>query len=177
MPLNAAASSLADSPSTMKLLDRLRWLPTEIPTPGTAEVSGKTCVPPPTLVSETPGTSNARSRKFRPFIGRFLTSAWDTVPAIWVRAASSTVPSPVTVTLVSIDPTGKDTVSSYRASDRHRQRAPGVGESLCPEGDLVRTDAQIREAESAVRVGHDRGDEIRIGLTGGDIGSNDDGPL
>ena len=59
----------------MKLFERLRWLPTEMPTPGTAEVSAKSCVPPPTLASDTPGASSARSSTFRPFSGRFLTSA------------------------------------------------------------------------------------------------------
>ena len=59
----------------------------------------------PTLVGDTPGTSSARSRKLRPFSGRLCTSACETVPAIWLRAASSTVASPVTVTLVSTPPT------------------------------------------------------------------------
>ena len=53
----------------MKLLEKLRWLPTERLTPGTADVSGKSCVLA-TLVGETPGTSSARSRKLRPFSGR-----------------------------------------------------------------------------------------------------------
>ena len=44
MPLRPAASSLADSPSTMKLFERLRWLPTDRLTPGTADVSGNSCV-------------------------------------------------------------------------------------------------------------------------------------
>ena len=74
----------------MKLLEKLRWLPTEMPWPGTADVSANSCVLP-TLVGDTPGTSSARSRKLRPFIGRFLTSACEIVPAIWLRAASSTV--------------------------------------------------------------------------------------
>ena len=88
MPLSAAASSLADNPSTMKLLERLRWLETDSVTPGTAEVSGKSCVLA-TLVGETPGTSSATSRKLRPLSGRFWSSACDTVPAIWLRAPSS----------------------------------------------------------------------------------------
>ena len=88
----------------MKLLEKLRWLPTDRPPPGTAEVSAKSCVLA-TLVGDTPGTSSARSRKLRPFIGRLRTSACDTVPAIWLRAASSTVASALTVTLVSSVPT------------------------------------------------------------------------
>ena len=100
MPLSPAASSLADRPSTMKLLEKLRWLPTEMPWPGTADVSAKSWVLA-VLVGETPGTSSARSRKLRPFSGSVLTSVCDTVPAIWLRAASSTAASPVTVTLVS----------------------------------------------------------------------------
>jgi hypothetical protein len=114
MPLSAAASSLADSPSTMKLFERLRWLPTDRLTPGTADVSGKSWVLP-TLVGDTPGTSSASSRKLRPFSGRLRTSISDTVPAIWLRAASRTVASPLTVTLVSTPPTASDTGSSNAA--------------------------------------------------------------
>ena len=72
----------------MKLFERLRWLAIESPWPGTAEVSANSCVLL-VLVGETPGTSSARSRKFRPFIGRFWTSACGTVPTIWLRAVSS----------------------------------------------------------------------------------------
>ena len=111
MPLSPAASSFADSPSTMKLFERLRWLPTEMPCPGTADVSANNCVLA-VLVGDTPGTSRARSRKLRPFIGRSCTSTCATVPAIWLRAASSTVVSPVTVTLVSSPATESATGSS-----------------------------------------------------------------
>ena len=89
MPTSPAASSLADTPSTMKLFEKLRWLPTEIPLPGTAEVSANSCVLG-MLVGETPGTSRARSRKLRPFRGSALASTADTVPAIWLRAVSRT---------------------------------------------------------------------------------------
>ena len=89
MPLRPAASSLADTPSTMKLFEKLRWLPTEIPLPGTAEVSAKSCVLA-MLVGDTPGTSRPRSRKLRPFMGSALASTADTVPAIWLRAVSRT---------------------------------------------------------------------------------------
>ena len=113
----------------MKLLDRLRWLPTEMPGPGTAEVSGKSCVPP-TLVGETPGTRSARSRKLRPFRGRFWTSVCDTVAAIWLRAASSTVASPVTVTFVSTRPDGQRDRQLERGAHGEREQARGVPESL-----------------------------------------------
>ena len=85
----------------MKLLERLRWLAIDSPCPGTAEVSAKSCVLL-VFVGDTPGTSSARSRKLRPFIGRFWTSVWRTVPAIWLRAVSSTWLSATTVTAVSI---------------------------------------------------------------------------
>ena len=88
----------------MKLFERLRWLPTEIPWPGTADVSAKSCVLA-VLVGETPGTSSARSRKFRPFIGRLSTSVCATVPAICVRAVSSAAVSAATVTLALNSPT------------------------------------------------------------------------
>ena len=88
----------------MKLLEKFRWLPIDRPFPGTADVSANSCVLA-VFVGETPGTSSARSRKFRPFIGRFCTSACDTVPAIWLRAVSSTVASPLTVTSAFTAPT------------------------------------------------------------------------
>ena len=100
MPLNPAASSLADRPSTMKLFEKLRWLPIDSPCPGTAEVSANSCVLP-MFVGDTPGTSRARSRKLRPFIGRLAASCCDTVPAIWLRAASRTVDSATTSTVAA----------------------------------------------------------------------------
>jgi hypothetical protein len=53
------------------------------------------------LVGDTPGTSSARSRKLRPFIGRLWISACGTVPAIWLRAVSSVRLSATTVTAES----------------------------------------------------------------------------
>ncbi len=100
MPLSPAASSFADSPSTMKLFEKLRWLPIDSPPPGTADVSAKSCVLA-TLAGDTPGTSSARSRKLRPFIGSARTSVSDSVAAIWLRAVSSTAASAVTTTLAS----------------------------------------------------------------------------
>ena len=109
MPLSPAASSLAERPSTMKLLEKLRWLPTEMPWPGTAEVSAKSWLLA-VLVGETPGTSSARSRKLRPLSGSVRTSVCETVPAIWVRAVSSSSASAVTVTF------------ALRRCDRERDR-------------------------------------------------------
>ena len=65
----------------MKLWEKLRWLPMEMPTPGTADVSANNCVEL-MFGGDTPGTRKARSRKLRPFIGRFATSACVMVPAI-----------------------------------------------------------------------------------------------
>ena len=90
----------------MKLLERFRWLAIESPCPGTAEVSAKSCVLF-VFAGDTPGTSSARSRKLRPFIGRFWTSACGTVPAIWLRAVSSTWLSATTVTVVSMPATSR----------------------------------------------------------------------
>ena len=98
IPLRPAASSLAETPSTTKLLEKLRWLATERPLPGTAEVSAKSWVLA-VFVGETPGTRRARSRKLRPFIGSDRVSALETVPASWLRAASRTTASLSTVTL------------------------------------------------------------------------------
>ena len=96
IPLRPAASSFAETPSTMKLLEKLRWLATDRPLPGTAEVSAKSWVLA-MLVGETPGTSSARSRKLRPFMGSALASVAETVPAIWLRAVSSAGAASVTV--------------------------------------------------------------------------------
>ena len=87
----------------------------ERPTPATADVSAKSCVAPPLLGTDTPGTSSARSRKFRPFIGSVLISASDTVPAIWLRAASTTGVSSTTVTVSVRLLTARDTGSSNAA--------------------------------------------------------------
>src|SRR5262245_59595453 len=95
----------------MKLFEKFRWLPIDRPAPGTADVSGNSCVLA-TFVGDTPGTSNARSRKFRPFSGRLLTSACETVAAIWLRAASRIVASADTVTLASIEATVSEIGSS-----------------------------------------------------------------
>ena len=163
MPLSPAASSLADRPSTMKLFEKFRWLPMEIPCPGTADVSANNCVLP-VLVGDTPGTSSARSRKFRPFSGTVCTSACETVPAIWLRAASSTVASAETVTLVSMPATESLTGSS--------NADPTVTVTLCdasanpaqPHDDFVASDSQIRKAESSLLVGDGLAREICLDL-------------
>jgi hypothetical protein len=54
-------------------------------------------------------------QKFRPFIGRLRASPSETVAAIWLRAASRTVASAITVTLVSIPLTLRVTGSSNAA--------------------------------------------------------------
>ncbi len=114
MPLSPAASSLAESPSTMKLLEKFRWLLTERPCPGTAEVSAKSWFDA-VFVGETPGINKARSRKFRPLSGRLRTSVCGTVPAIWLRADSITGASETTVTLVACEPTGSENGRSNAA--------------------------------------------------------------
>jgi hypothetical protein len=52
---------LADRPSTTNVLFKFRCDDTEMPVPGTADVSAKRCAEP-VLVRDTPGTSRARSR-------------------------------------------------------------------------------------------------------------------
>ena len=128
MPLNPAASSLADRPSTTKLLERLRWLPTEMLMPGTADVSGNSCVLA-MFVGETPGTSNASSRKLRPFIGSALTSASGTVAAIWLRAPSRTGVSAETLTVVS-SPAGDSVEGKFiGGADPKRQPPRRIAEA------------------------------------------------
>ena len=152
MPLSPAASSLADTPSTMKLLERLRWLAIESPWPGTAEVSAKSCVLF-VLVGDTPGTSSARSRKLRPFIGRFWTSACGTVPAIWLRAVSSTwaVGDDGDGGVDAGDLQGDRNIE--RRAGAQDQRACVVLEPLELRPQLVRANFQVRKTESSVGLG------------------------
>ncbi len=95
VPASSAASSFAERPSTMKELARFRWEETEMPVPGTAEVSAKRWLAP-VFVRDTPGTSRARSRKFRPFSGRSWTSSGETAEATCVRTVSTTSASAMT---------------------------------------------------------------------------------
>ena len=92
----------------------LRWLLTDSPTPGTADVSGNICVAG-TLAGDTPGTSRATSRKLRPFRGRLPSSCSGIVPAIWLRAASRTVVSAVTTTPAST-PASSSEIGSSKAA-------------------------------------------------------------
>ena len=161
MPLSPAASSLADRPSTMKLFERLRWLPIDRLTPGTAEVSGKSCVLA-TLVGDTPGrAARARGSCGRSSGQRRLPPP-ETVAAIWLRAASSTVASPVTVTLVSIAPTPSVSGSSNAAPARELEPAGHVLEAVKVDDDFVGADAEVGKAEAARRVGDGRRGHVRL---------------
>ena len=152
MPLSAAASSFAERPSTTKLLERLRWLLTESPTPGTADVSGNICVAG-TLVGETPGTSSAASRKLRPLSGRLRTSSSGMVPAIWLRAASRTVVPAVTATSVFTLPTAERDGQFEGCTGRERQRLRRIAKPRLAHGDDVRADLQVGEPEASLGVG------------------------
>ena len=159
----------------MKLFDRLRWLATDRLTPGTAEVSGKSCALP-TFVGETPGTSSASSRKFRPFIGRLLASGSDTVPTIWLRAASRTVASAVIVTLASRPATSSETGSSNAApavsvSVRRACRKPGGR-----DGELIGADPEVGETEPPGLIARRRSDQVGLGVACGDQGAGDNRP-
>ena len=122
---------MADSPSTMKLFDRLRWLPTDSPTPGTAEVSAKSCVLL-MLGGATPGASSAMSRKLRPFSGSCSTSAAVTVAAIWLRADSSTGASACTVTLVATPSTASTNgISNAAPTDSAIRRCASLNPASC----------------------------------------------
>ncbi len=115
----------------MKLFEKLRWLPTESPTPGTADVSANSCVPP-TFGGATPGTRSATSRKLRPLRGIVPISAWKTVLAIWLRPASSTVAWAATSTVASTVLSDRDMGSSYaEPSVSVRRRAASAKPSSC----------------------------------------------
>ena len=113
----------------MKLFERLRWLPTDRLTPGTADVSGKSCVLA-TLVGDTPGTSSASSRKLRPLSGRLWTSACRT-PCRRSGCAPPRAPSPraFTVTVASTAADGERDRQFERRADRQRERPRRVAEA------------------------------------------------
>ena len=89
----------------------------------------------------------------RPFSGRFRTSACETVPAIWLRAASSTSclrrdgDAGVHVADVERDR------QLERGSGRERHPLHGLAEPGLPHDDLVGADLQKGKPESPFAVG------------------------
>jgi len=83
-PLKPAASSLAERPSTMKLFEKLRWLPTEIPWPAQRGPRKELIVA--VLVGE-PRHEQCDIKEAAPVQGEGVDFACQTVPATWVRAA------------------------------------------------------------------------------------------
>ncbi len=110
----------------MKLFERLRWLPTDRPTPCTADVSAKSWVLL-MLGGATAGASTAMSRKLRPLSGRLLTSCRGTVVATWLRADSRIGASALTVTEVDT-PSTEMTIGMSKAepSVSARRRVAGA---------------------------------------------------
>ena len=114
----------------------------------------------------------------RPFIGRFWTSACETVPAIWLRAASSTVASPVTVTL-GVDAADRRARSAARTPSRRVSVSVRVASAnpCDADRDLVRADLQVRKPETSLRIGDRLAVDVGVGLARGDLRAGDDGAL
>ena len=125
-----------------EVVRKLRWLPNDSPCPGTADISANSCVLP-MFVGDTPGTSNARSRKLRPFIGRFSASCCEMVLAIWLRAASRTVDSATTSTVAATPASARVIGSSERRPHRHLHRAHRLGKARHADRDVVTSQPQI----------------------------------
>ena len=173
-PLSAAASSLADRPSD-EIVRRLRWLPTDRPPPGTADVSAKP-VGCWRWSAATPGTSSARSRKLRPFTGGSLTSACDTCRRSGcVPLQDGRVRADRHVRLHVADLQHHRQLE--RGSDGHRQLAPGVGKSLHVNGDLVVPDLEIRQPEASVLTRDGLTSPVGFGLARAYQRAWDDGAL
>ena len=131
--------------------------------PGTADVSGNSCVLA-MLVGDTPGTSSARSRKLRPFIGSAATSVSGTVEAIWLRAASRTGASAETSTVVVESRDGEREGQLVSAADA-RDREVAATTSLKPDSaghDVVGADAEVRKAKPAVLIRDGGGGDIGL---------------
>ena len=149
----------------MKLLEKLRWLPTESPAPGTADVSANSCVLP-MLVGDTPGTSSARSRKLRPFSGRLCDFGLrDRAGDLAARRLEHRRLAGDGDARRRRRRRASDDRQIERRADGQRQRARRVRESLQVDRDLVRSDLQVRETGSGRpdRSTVSRGD-VRLGL-------------
>ena len=96
------------------------------------------------------------SRKLRPLSGRFSTSAWDTVPAIWLRAASSTIAGALTVTDAATDSSGQGDGHFERRAERERQLARRIWNPARRTVISYAPDPQVGEAESPRSVASSR---------------------
>ena len=152
----------------MKLFEKLRWLPTEMPTPATADVSAKSWVLP-TFGGDTPGTSSARSRKLRPFSGRCSTSRCEIVPAIWLRAASRTITGALTVTFVFNPREPERDRHLERRADGERHLPRRIDEAREADDDFVRPDLQVGKAEASLNVRGRFAGEVGVDLPRGDL--------
>ena len=159
MPLKPAASSLADSPSTTKLFERLRWLPTESVMPGTAEVSGNSCV----LAMLVGDDARREQREIEEVAavhrqGRdfgFQNGRGDLAARGFDHRRFR-----------GHGDVGLDAGEGQRERQLKR-RACGDGEPPCHvrepgqrDGDLVDADAQIRKSEAALASGDRRRDDV-----------------
>ena len=152
---------MADTPSTMKLLEKLRWLPTEMPLPGTAEVSAKSCVLA-TLVGETPGTSRREVEEVAAVHGQRIRlrgrhRARDLAAG---GLEDGRLPGDGDVLLEAADLEG-DRQLEGRAGVQGERAADRL-EPLLADDQLVRSDLQEREAEAAVLIRHRRRLDVRL---------------
>ncbi len=148
----------------MKLFEKLRWLPIDRPCPGTADVSAKSCVLP-MFVGDTPGTSRARSRKLRPFIGRLADLG------LRHRARNLAARRLEDGRLADDVDGGRDT--GQRKRDRQLERRPHrhvhgarrLGKARHADRDVVVAHPQIGKSKSSVAIGHGFAGQIGFGLT------------
>ena len=117
------------------------------------------------------------SRKLRPLSGRLATSACETVPAIWLRADSSTVAVPVTVTLSatasSLNAIGRSNAEpTVRFNRRVASENPWL-RTMISYGPSLRYGNRKRPSASVDCGARDVG----FGLTRGNLRAGDHGTL
>jgi len=111
MPLSRPRRHWRKAHQRLKLFEKFRWLPTEMPCPGTAEVSGEELIAG-RIGGGHSGNEQMRGQEIRPFRGSERTRLAARYPQSGWRAVSRTVVSPVTVTLLSADATVSEIGSS-----------------------------------------------------------------
>ena len=156
----------------MKLLEKLRWLPTEMPWPGTAEVSAKSWLLP-VLVGETPGISSARSRKLRPLSGRLRASVWNGTGDLAAGGFEQAgFIGDIHFGFGCSDGKGKREFVGGTGAERE---GPGcVSEAGMADVDLIGAQFEVGEAEAAFAISEGFADEVRFGLARDDFGVFDD---
>ena len=176
MPLKPAASSLADTPSTMKLLERLRWLAIEMPWPGNGRRFRKE-LRAADVGRRHAGNEQREIEEIPPVHRQALNLGLrhGTGDLRSCRLDNRGVPTDVHAFLESGERHGERKVEC--GSNREVEHPGEIGKPLNPNYEFARADLQIRKAEAPGRVGHRLGGDIRGRLTSADVSARDHSTL